>query len=148
MEWEQVFRLARDLGIEAIDIGLFAGRSHLRPEDVLGNPAAAARVTRALRAHELAIADVFGQPGTVFAEKALNHPDAAERQKAAEFYWRFLEFAARCNAKHMSLLPGIQFKEETYEDSLRRCADELVWRVEAAAKLGLTLSVEAHVGSM
>ncbi|MGH9352927.1 MAG: hypothetical protein ACRD2G_12330, partial [Terriglobia bacterium] len=108
LEWEQALRLCRDIGIEAIDIGLFAGRSHLRPEELLSHPAeAAARVVTAARAHELEIADVFGQPGTTFVEKAPNHPDPGERKRAAEFYWRLLEFAARCNAKHMSLLPGV-----------------------------------------
>lgn len=149
LEWEQALRLGRDLGMEAVDIGLFAGRSHLRPEDVLRQPAqAAARVTRALQAHELEIADVFGQPGAVFQEKAVNHPEPGERQKAAEFYWRLLEFAARCNARHMSLLPGIHFEEESHEDSLKRCGEELAWRTEAASKLGIIFSVELHLGSI
>jgi sugar phosphate isomerase/epimerase len=149
LEWEKVLRLARDLSVEAVDIGLFAGRSHLRPEDVLGHPAqAAARVAQALRTYDLEIADVFGQPGTVFEEKALNHPAAGERKKATEFYWRLLEFAVRCNARHLSLLPGIHFVEESYEDSLKRCADELAWRVEAAARVGVIFAVEMHLGSI
>jgi len=149
LEWEQTLRLARDLGVEAVDIGLFAGRSHLRPEDVLGHPAqAAARVTQALRTYGLEIADVFGQPGTAFEEKALNHPDASERKKATEFYWRLLELALRCNAKHVSLLPGVHFEQESYEDSLKRCVDELAWRVEAAARVGVAFAVEMHLGSI
>ncbi len=147
--WEQVLRLGRDIGMEAIDVGLFAGRSHLRPEDLFSCPTeAAAHVTRVLRAHELEIADVFAQPGTVFEEKAVNHPDPGERKKATEFYWRVLEFAARCNAKHMSLLPGVHFEQESYEDSLKRCANELAWRVEAASKLGIVFAVELHLGSI
>lgn len=149
LQWEQALRLARDLGMEALDIGLFAGRSHLRPEDVFQHPAqAAARATRALDAHELQVADVFGQPATAFQEMAVNHPDSTEREKAVEFFWRLLEFAARVNAKHMSLLPGVHFEEENYDDSLKRCADELAWRVEAAAKLGIVFAVELHLGSI
>ncbi|MGH9453452.1 MAG: sugar phosphate isomerase/epimerase family protein [Terriglobia bacterium] len=149
LEWEQALRLGRDIGMEAIDVGLFAGRSHLRPEDLFSRPAeSAARVIKALREHDLEIADVFGQPGTVFEEKAPNHPDPDERKKATEFYWRLLEFAARCNAKHMSLLPGVHFEQEKYEDSLKRCADELTWRVEAASRLGIVFAVELHLGSI
>lgn len=149
LEWEQVLRLMRDLGIQAIDIGLFAGRSHHRPEEVLSRPAAAAvRIVSALHSHGLGIADIFGQPGTVFEEKAVNHPDTAQRKKAADFFLRFLELAARCNARHVTLLPGVHYASENYENSLMRSADELAWRVEAASKLHIVLAVEPHIGSI
>jgi len=149
LEWEQTLRLARDIGMQAMDVGLFAGRSHLDPDDVLSNPAeAAARVSTALRANDLEIADVFGQPGRVFEENAVNHPDPAVRRRAEEFFYRILEFAARCNAKHLTLLPGVHFAQETYEDSVKRCAEELAWRTTAAAKSGITFAVEAHIGSI
>ena len=149
LEWEQSLRLAHDVGAEAIDLGLFAGRSHLQPEALLVHPSkAAGRVAATVREHDLDIADVFGQPGSVFAEKAVNHPERSESAKAAEFFWRLLEFAARCNVRHLSLLPGIHFDHESAEDSLKRAAQELAWRAEAAAKIGITLGVEAHVGSI
>jgi sugar phosphate isomerase/epimerase len=149
LKWEQALRLARDLEFEALDLGLFVGRSHLRPEDLFSRPTeATARVTGALRGHGLEVADVFGQAATTFEEYALNHPDAAQRQHATEFFWRLLEFAARCNAKHLSLLPGVHFERESYETSLGRCADELAWRAEAASKLGIVFAVELHVGSV
>lgn len=149
LEWEQTLRIAREIGMQAMDIGLFAGRSHLDPGEVLSNmPQAAKRVSTALRASDLDIADVFGQPGRVFEENAVNHPDLAVRQRAAEFFYRILEFATRCNSKHLTLIPGIHFVQETYEDSLKRSADELAWRTEVAAKSGITLAVEAHVGSI
>src|SRR5437870_77938 len=70
LEWEQTLRLARDIGMQAMDVGLFAGRSHLDPDEALSNPAeAAARVSTALRANDLDIADVFGQPGRAFEER-------------------------------------------------------------------------------
>lgn len=149
LEWMQALRLIRDLGAEAVDIGLFAGRSHLRPEEALRCPAkAAARIQAALRANDLEIADLFGQPGAAFEESAVNHPDAGERKKTAEFFWRLLEFAVRSNAKHMTLLPGVHFQDESYEDSLTRSSEELAWRAEAASKLGIVLGVEAHIGSI
>ncbi|MGH9434575.1 MAG: hypothetical protein ACRD06_01095, partial [Terriglobia bacterium] len=118
LQWTQALRLIRDLGIGAVDIGFFAGRSHLRPEDALRCPAeAAAHIQAALRSHDLQVADLFGQPGASLEEKAVNHPNAVERKKAAEFFWRFLELAARSNAKHVTLLPGVHFADESYEDS-------------------------------
>lgn len=149
LEWEQALRLARDLGFGALDVGLFAGRSHLRPEHLLSHPTqAAAQITAALRSHELEIADVFGQPAPSFEVMAVNHPDPVERMKATEFFWRFLELAARLNATHITLLPGVHFKEESYDDSLSRCSQELAWRTETAAKLGMVLAIEPHLGSI
>ena len=149
LEWEQTLRLARDIGMQAMDLGLFAGRSHLDPDEVLSKPAeAAARVSTALRANDLEIADVFGQPGRVFEENAVNHPDPAVRSRAEEFFYRILEFATRCNARHLTLLPGVHFAQETYDDSLKRCAEELAWRTTAAAKSGIAFAVEAHIGSI
>lgn len=149
LEWEQALRLARDLGACAIDIGIFAARSHLRPEDVLTKPAAAAsRISGALRGLDLEIADLFGQPGAGFEPNAVNHPDSAERKRAAEFFRRLLELAARTNAAHVTLLPGVHFPGESYEDSLQRASGELAWRVEEAAKLGISLGVEPHIGSL
>ncbi|HEV2378781.1 MAG TPA: sugar phosphate isomerase/epimerase family protein [Terriglobia bacterium] len=149
LKWEQVVRLARDIEMQALDVGLFAGRSHLDPSDVLSNlRQAAVRVSGALQANNLDITDVFGQPGRVFEENAVNHPDAAIRQRATDFFHRILEFAVRCNAKHLTLLPGVHFPPESYEDSLSRCADELAWRLDAAAKMDVVFSVEAHIGSI
>jgi sugar phosphate isomerase/epimerase len=149
LEWEQTLRLARDIGMQAMDIGLFAGRSHLDPDEALANvPQAAARVSAALGASGLEIADVFGQPGKVFEENAVNHPDLAVRRRARDFFHRILEFATRCNAKHLTLLPGVHFPPEAYEDSLKRCAEELAWRAETAARMGVVLAVEAHIGSI
>jgi sugar phosphate isomerase/epimerase len=149
LEWEQTLRLGHDLGVEAMDISLFEGRSHLEPQTVLASPVPwARRVTAAFQAHELEISDVFGQAGRAAEENALNHPDELVRQKAGQFFLRIMEFAARCNCNHLTLLPGLQFEGEEYEDCLKRSAEQLTWRVEAAQKLGITLGVEPHIGSI
>lgn len=149
LQWEQALRLVRELGVEAVDVALFAGRSHLDLHDVFSDlPRAARHVMEALNANGLRIADSFGQPGRVFEENAVNHPEESVRQSAAEFFYRLLEFALRCNGSHISLLPGLHFKSEDEDDSLKRCVEELAWRVEAAAKVGVTLSVEPHLGSI
>jgi sugar phosphate isomerase/epimerase len=141
--------MARELGVEAVDVALFAGRSHLDIQEVFTDlPRAARRVNEALNANGLRIADAFGMPGRDFEENAVNHPEASVRHAATEFFYRLLEFALRCNGSHMTLIPGAYFKTESEEDSFARSVEELAWRVEAAAKVGVTLSVEAHVGSI
>ena len=149
LEWEQALRLARDIGMEGIDIALFAARSHLDPQEVLANPSrSAATVVAALSRNDLEIADIFGQAGSAFEENAINHPDLPVRERAAQFFYRILEFAARCNSRHLTLLPGPGFESEPYEDSLKRSSEELAWRVETARKVGITFSVEPHFGSV
>jgi sugar phosphate isomerase/epimerase len=149
LEWEQTLRLARDIGMEAIDIALFAARSHLKPDEILANPSrSAGRIITAIHQNDLEIADVFGQAGSTFEENAINHPDAPMRERATQFFHCILEFAARCNSRHLTLLPGPPFENEAYEDSLRRSSEGLSWRIEAATKLGITLSIEPHLGSV
>ncbi len=149
LEWEQVLRLARDLGMQGIDISLFQGRSQLNPDEILANPSkSAARISAGVESQGLEIADIFGQPGKTFYENAPNDPDDNVRKRAAEFFYRILEFTVRCNGKHLTILPGVHFEREDYADSLKRCADELAWRCEAAAKVGVKFAVEAHLGSI
>jgi len=149
LEWPQAVRLASELAFQGIDISVFQGRSHLKPEEVLAKPSAwGATVRKTLNDNGLEVADVFGIPGARFDEAAPNHPSAAERAVAKEYFHRLLEFALRCGAKHMTILPGIHFETEDREDSLKRCAEELQWRSTAARALGICFAVEAHTGSI
>jgi sugar phosphate isomerase/epimerase len=149
LSWEQAIRLGRDLGSEAIDVALFQDRSHLDPTVVLASPAEwADRVMAELRAHGVGISDVFGQTAVAAEENAINDPDESARRKATEFFNRILEFSAACGAPHLTLLPGVHFPQERYDDSLARSAEELAWRVDAARKAGVILGVEPHLGSV
>jgi sugar phosphate isomerase/epimerase len=147
--WEQTLRLARDIGMEGMDISLFENRSHLKPAEILADPSrSAARVSAALQANGLQLADIFGIPGTSFDQNAPNDPDPFVRRKSADYFYRILEFAARCNTLHLTLIPGIHFPQESYEDSLKRAAEELEWRAQAAEKVGVRFGIEAHLGSI
>ena len=149
LTWPQAVRLAGDLGFQGLDVSIFQGRSHLRPEEVFAKPSLwGAKVSQTLADSGLDVADVFGIPGTNFERAAPNHPDPAERILAKEFFERLLEFALRCGAKHLTILPGIHFEGETEEDSLKRCAEELQWRSIAARNAGICFAVEAHTGSL
>jgi sugar phosphate isomerase/epimerase len=136
-------------GCRGADIGLFAGRSHLRPETQLRNPArSGAALCRRLAREGLVAADIFLQLHENFADRALNHPDAARRKFARQQFLRTLDYAAAAGSRHITLLPGVIFKTESRAESLARAAGELLWRVEQAAAMKLTVAVEPHLGSI
>lgn len=137
------------LGLRGADIGLFAGRSHLRPETELSAPEKRGGALRRRLAREgLAAADVFLQLHENFTDCAVNHPEAARRKFARQQFLKMLDYAAAAGSKHVTLLPGVAFKDESRQASLARAAGELSWRVERAAALKLTVGVEPHVGSI
>ncbi|MGD0733444.1 MAG: sugar phosphate isomerase/epimerase [Terracidiphilus sp.] len=149
LEWEQSLKLAREIGMDGVDVALFAAGSHLQPDKILEDPkTSAAGVSATLRAHGLQLADVFGIPGTGFDQNAPNDPDVSSRHKSAEYFQRILEFAVRCNASHLTLLPGVHFPQEQKGDSLKRAAEELEWRAQAAERVGVKFAIEPHLGSV
>lgn len=137
------------LGLHGVDIGLFAGRSHLRPEKELSNPQKhGATLCHWLEWKGLVASDIFLQLHENFAHYAVNHPNAARRRFARQQFLRTLDYAVAVGSKHVTILPGIAFKNESRASSLTRAADELSWRVEQAADLNLTVGVEPHLGSI
>jgi len=137
------------LGLRGADIGLFAGRSHLRPETELRKPAKNGAVLhRRLAAQGLIAADVFLQVHENFTDFAVNHPDAARRKFARDQFLRTLDLAAAAGSNHITILPGVRFKNESYARSFSRAAEELAWRVERAATMKITVAVEPHLGSV
>lgn len=149
LEHEAVCDLARLLGFGAIDIGLMGDRSHVRPEIVRKNPLEwAGRLDERVRGRGLEIADLFLIPWTDFETLSPNHPDAAERERAAELFRDVLRFAAALRVSGMTMLPGIDWSAESHAESLARSSEELRWRVDEAGALGISLSVEPHIGSV
>lgn len=137
------------LGIRGADIGLFAGRSHLRPEHELKAPEKnGAALCRRLKQQGLVAADVFLQLHENFTDFAVNHPEAARRKFARRQFLKALDYTAATGSNHLTLLPGVVFKGESREKSLARATEELLWRVERAAAVKLTVGVEPHIGSI
>jgi len=137
------------IGVEGVDIGLFAGRSHLRPENAFRDVAGAARELREkVRSRGLEVADIFLIPAEDFRTLAANHPEPTERARSRDVFRRALDFTVECDAKHMSGLPGVTWETDAGDDSFKRAADDLAWRVETAGDMGITFSVEAHLGSL
>lgn len=137
------------LGLGGADIGLFAGRSHMRPERELRKPDTnGAALSRRLAKEGLNVADIFLQLHENFHDYAVNHPEESRRKFARQQFLRTLDYAAAAGSKHVTILPGVTHKNESRTHSLRRAADELSWRVERAAHLKLQVAVEPHVGSI
>lgn len=144
-----VLQLIAMLEIEGVDVGLFEERSHLWPSREFTNVEQSARRLKGkLDAAGLQLADVFLQLAVDFTPYAVNQPDAARRKHARDSFIKTLDYAAAAGAGHVTTLPGATFDVESREDSLRRAADELAWRVEQARGRGIIFAVEAHVGSI
>jgi sugar phosphate isomerase/epimerase len=145
---DDVLKLIGMLGFEAIDIGLFEGRSHLRPSHVSGNLAgAAAELSKKVRGQGLEFADIFYQASD-FRITSANDPNPDERRKGRELFLEMLEFAHHCGSPHVTSLPGVEWDGVPHETSLKRASEELAWRVERARQDDVVYSVEAHVGSI
>ena len=141
---EQSLRLIGMLGFGGVDIGLFEGRSHLWPSREFPQVEKSAAALKRLAADcNLAIADVFLQMAPDFVPYAINQPDADRRRLARDWFVKTLEYASACSCKHVTILPGVHFEEESADDSFARAVEELSWRVEQAKKSGITLGTEA-----
>ena len=146
---DRVLDLIAMLEFDAVDIGLFEGRSHLQPSQAFKSPAkSGAQLGRKLADRRLRCADVFLQLDSSFVSYAINQPDAERRRHAREGFLQTLDYAAACGAKHVTTLPGVYFEGENRVESWKRCGDELAWRVEQAKQRRIVFSVEAHVGSI
>jgi len=146
---ERALDLIGLLEFDGADIGLFEGRSHLWPSRELKSPSkSGARLGRHLSERGLRCADVFLQMAPDFIPYAINHPEAARRHRARDWFLRTLDYAGAAGAKHVTTLPGVNFAEEKPADSWNRSCAELSWRIEQAKKHKIVFGVEAHVGSL
>jgi sugar phosphate isomerase/epimerase len=140
--------LVTALGFSAVDIGLFAGQSHVRPEEIEEDNAGwAGRIGERCQSRGLAVADVFAQPPN-FETLAVNHPDPREQVQSVEFFRRCVDFAKRVGSPGITILPGLIFDDEPWEEAASRAAEQLRCRVEIADSVGLAVSVEPHTGSV
>jgi sugar phosphate isomerase/epimerase len=138
------------LKFEGVDIGLFEERSHLWPSKEFANTEKSAKALKKKTDDlGLKVADVFLQMVPTFEPYAINHPEAARRQKAREWFSKTLDYAAACGSKHVTTIPGVFFEaDEPKDTSFKRSVDELKWRVDESKKRGLTFHTEGHIGSV
>lgn len=146
---DQVLDLIALLQFDAVDIGMFEGRSHLWPSREFKHVSkSAAQLKRKLKARRLACADIFLQMAPDFVSFAINQPVAGRRRKARDWFLKTLDYAEGVEARHVTTLPGVAFDSESMSDSWERCGEELEWRVEQARRRDIVFGVEAHVGSI
>lgn len=149
LQHDRVLDLIAMLDFDAVDIGLFEGRSHLWPSREFKSPAkSGGRLHRKLTDRGLKCADVFLQMDPSFIPYAINHPKPARQRRARDWYLKTLDYASAAGAKHVTTLPGVRFETETPSVSWQRTCDELAWRVAQAKAHGIVFSIEAHVGSI
>ena len=146
---DQSLQLVAMLGFKGVDIGLFENRSHLWPSREFKDLRRSARRLKKKLDHTgLRAADVFLQMDLDFRPYAINQPLSGRRRKARDWFLKTLDYAAECECKHITSLPGAHFEEEPYRDSFERAVDELSWRVDRAKPYGIVFGVEAHIGSI
>lgn len=149
LEHGKVLKLISMLEFEAVDVGLFEGRSHLQPSTEFATlEKRAKRLKQELEQNGLVAADVFLQCDNDFAKYAINHPEKSRRDFARDWYLQTLDYARHLNCKHVTILPGVETDDEDYQTAFNRAVDELAWRVSKAADYQITLGVEAHIGSL
>src|SRR5262245_33190140 len=139
---DRVLDLVSMLDFDAVDIGLFEGRSHLWPSREFGAVSKnGSRLGRKLADRGLRCADVFLQMNPSFIPFAVNHPEAGRRRKARDWFLQTLEYANACSCHHVTSLPGVEFESESKSDSWKRSCEELSWRVEQSKKARITFAV-------
>ena len=85
---EQSLDVIALLGFEGVDIGLFEGRSHLHPSREFSSPGSAEVLRSKVSDRGLRVADVFLQTDPDFQVYAVNHPVAARRSQARDWFLR------------------------------------------------------------
>ena len=150
LEHDHVLSLITMLGFRAVDVGLFGGRSHVRPEKAFGDvPSSARELSGRVADHGLEIATIVYIPLDLdFRTYATNNPNAGQRNKARDLFKRALEFVVRCNCAHMTTGPGIAWDGESFDVSFERDAEEMAWRLGEAKTVGVALAFEPHANSL
>jgi sugar phosphate isomerase/epimerase len=145
---DKVLALIHLLDLEGVDIGFFGNRSHIRPEVVREDVALWAGILgERLARTQVELADLYYQPWSDFPTMAPNNPDPKQQADSDALFETVLEFGRRLKTPGITMLPGVRFGDESDEVSIRRSAEKLKQRVDQAARLGMALSVEGHVGS-
>jgi sugar phosphate isomerase/epimerase len=146
---DQALGIISLLGFQGVNIGLFEGYDHLKPSRELRQPTRSGGALKArLDSHGLQASDLFLQIHASFEACAINHPEAKIRKFAREQFTRGLDYTKALGSEHLTILPGVAFKEMSRKDSLKLSADELAWRIDAGKKVGIQVAVEPHVGSL
>ena len=149
LEHEKVLTLLRLLDFQAVDIGIFEGRSHHWPSQISPTPSKSARRLQGQLARQhLEVADVFLQTGPEPHVAAVNDPSKAVRAKNRDTFKAMTEYCVELGCRHLTGLPGVTQQGSSSASDWGRAVEETGWRVEWARQAGATYAIEAHVGSI
>lgn len=140
--------LIKGMEFEAVDLGLFYGSTHIKPEDVARNVEAHAdSIKKALSETELKIGDVFLIPGQDLSTRAPNNPSQKEVAEGFELFSGVCKYASLIGASGVTVLPGIIFSGQTQSEAINQSAKTLRRYVDLASSFDLEVSFEPHDGS-
>jgi sugar phosphate isomerase/epimerase len=139
----------KDLGIDFVDVCVFAGHRHNPPESVVADPMLAAeRVGERVQRAGLAVADVFVILSDPYDQLAINHPNDDVREDAMSRLVRVVEFSAALGSPGMTMLPGVEFAGVDPHVSRQTASAELQRLAQSAGESGVALSIEPHYQSI
>ena len=143
-----VLAVIKDLGYEAVDIGLFADATHVTLSSVRGSAATrAAQVGADVAGAGLVVSDVFLTSSMHIERLTPTSRHAGDAVELRSIFADTLEFASRLGAPGVTLLPGVVEEGVARDEAISRAAEGLRPLVDMGADLGLAVSVEPHVGS-
>ncbi len=138
---DQVLALLHLLGFEAVDLGIFEGRSHYSPSQVNADPRGLAKTIKtSLDANEVLVADVYLQTGAEPPVEAVNDPDSAVRKRNRQWFEAMITFAQELGCRHLTGLPGVLHTNTPLETDWALAVEETGWRAQCAKKAGLIYS--------
>jgi sugar phosphate isomerase/epimerase len=138
---DEAWAIARALGFEATDVGLFHGPA-LDKARVLKDPHGAADD---LTARGIRAANLYWLFGAGLADRALTDP--AARAANLDDFAAVCRFAARAGIPSVFVLPGVA-DAGPKADAIRESAASLRALLAVATDHGLTLTVEPHVAGV
>jgi sugar phosphate isomerase/epimerase len=136
--------MVRLLGFELVDIALFLADG---AELVADPDGVAAGLGAALAEHRLGSEDLFLAVGETVEEIAPNQRDHALRAQRRKEFSAAARVAGELGIRGVTVLPGVTWAEDP-AGSWAVCVEELTWRVDEAAALGVEVRIEAHAGSV
>jgi sugar phosphate isomerase/epimerase len=143
-----VLDIIKDLGYEAVDIGLFADATHVTLSSVRDSAERRAdEVGSDVAAAGLVVADVFLTSSMQIERLTPTSRVAGDQAELQAIFADTLQFAARLGAPGVTLLPGVMEEGVSRTEAIDRAAEGLRPLVEMGAERGLGVSVEPHVGS-
>ena len=145
----KALQLIRLLGFDAVDLGVFEGRSHHYPSHIAKEPIKEGnRLAKELSAIGLQASDVFLQTGAEPPVAAANNPDESVRANNRRLFLKTLDFASVLGCSHITGLPGVRHEGTGLAEDWKRACEETHWRVETARANNVVYAIEPHVGSI